>query len=189
MNRVSQRVSAAVAAAALVAAVVTDLVFPAVEAWWSEHSLTGAVVAGVLVLAVTVLIVDEVTASRQLRDRARVAAVQAVIVFGQVKRTGEALLAVTDPAENNDTDEEVRSLSTMLLIAAPALFDDPVAQVFMEQAQRFSATLLRVGQRRSAHGVSAVDRQLLSDQSAAMQAALGPLLARLKPEEATVLGE
>jgi len=37
--------------------------------------------------------------------------------------------------------------------------------------------------------VSAVDRQLLSDQSAAMQAALGPLLARLKPEEATVLGE
>jgi len=84
VNRVSQRVSAAVAAAALVAAVVTDLVFPAVEAWWSEHSLTGAVVAGVLVLAVTVLIVDEVTASRQVHDRARVAAVQAVIVFGQV---------------------------------------------------------------------------------------------------------
>lgn len=74
--------AATAAAMALLALVACDLWIRGVQVWWDRHSLIGSVVASLLVLAVTALIVDEVVARRQRRERAGSVAVQASIVYG-----------------------------------------------------------------------------------------------------------
>lgn len=175
---------AAVGAAAV--AVVTDLTTASVERWWNQHSIVAALVGSSLILAVTVLIVDEVTARRGIVERARVAAVQSVIVYGQALRTEEVLAASGVGAEGEDAAAEVRTLAFMLLTAAPALFDDPAARHFMERAERFSASLLRVGLSRADHAVSDDDRKRLQEAKEELRVAIQPMLARLGPE-ATIL--
>lgn len=149
MSRAPSRASALAALAAVIAVVVTGVTIPSVERWWNHHSVIADVVASMLILAVTVLIVDEVAARRGVKERGRVAAVQSVIVYGQALRTERALVSSGEGAEGADVATEVRTLAYMLLTAAPALFDDPAARHFMERAERFSASLLRLGLNRS----------------------------------------
>jgi len=83
---------------------------------------------------------------------------------------------------------KLRSLANILITAAPALFDDPSARAFMEQAQRLSAAMFRLNRNRSGHRVTDADRELLSERDDALRAALRPLLARLD-SDVTVLSE
>ncbi len=183
MSRAPTRIAAVVALAAVVAAVVTDLTVSAVDGWWNRHSLVGSVTSSVLILAITVLVVDEVNSRRQVRQRNRVAAVQALIVYAQVRQTARVVLAPPDQRESGDAAGEVRALASMVLTAAPALFDDPEARNFMEKAERFSMMLVRIGLGSADHDVTDADRAKLSQAKEDLSTAVQPLLARLDSRE------
>jgi hypothetical protein len=59
-------------ASGLVAIVACDLWIASFRDWWDRHSLTGSIVSSLLVLGVTALIVDEILARRQRRERAHI---------------------------------------------------------------------------------------------------------------------
>ncbi|MGB9112959.1 MAG: hypothetical protein WCF24_09570 [Acidimicrobiales bacterium] len=182
MHRAPLRVSAVVAMAALVTAVITDLTISSVSAWWTRYSFIGSVVSSVLILAFTVLVVDEVVSRRQVRERNHVAAVQAAIVYGQVLQTAKAVME-PGAANSEDAAGEVRALASMLLTAAPALFDDPEAREFMEQAETFSGMLLRIEVHGAGHKLTDADRAKLTKAKQTLSTAAQPLLARLNARQ------
>jgi hypothetical protein len=63
-----------------------------------DHALSTDAVAGLLVLLVTVLVVDQVVSSRQLNDRARAVAAQAAIMVTQAARSARAVSSAPIPA-------------------------------------------------------------------------------------------
>lgn len=171
---------------AIAAVVVTDLTIPGVGAWWDRHSLIGSFVTSMLILGVTIQVVDQVTARRKIKERERVAAVQALIVYGQALRTERVLRAPPDQPGNGDPESEVQALASMVLTAAPALFEDPAARTFMEKVERFSTLLVRMG-RRPGGELTEADRAGLVQTKDAMSAAVQPLLSRLQPHEVATL--
>jgi hypothetical protein len=133
----------------LVALVACDQWVPGVGSWWDHHSFTTDVVSSLLVLAVTVLIIDEVLARRQRQDRAVTVAVQSLIVYSQALRAYDSVMSrpdggSVDGAYTDEASDEVRSLAGMILVASPSLFDDPDARLFLEELQRMTAWLYRV---------------------------------------------
>jgi hypothetical protein len=180
-------VGGAATVAVAVATVVTALTVPGVGAWWNRHSLVGSFVASVLILALTVQVIDQVTARRSVKERERIAAVQALIVFGQVLRTEKVLMTPDDQRQSGDTVDEVRALASMVLTAAPALFEDPVARTFMEQIEHFSSMLIRIGLGRRGHEVTDADRAKVSESKASLTASFQPLLSRLDPHEVSAI--
>lgn len=145
-----RRVMAAAVALTLVALIASDLSIGRFRTWWDRHSLTGSIVSSLLVLAVTGLIVDEVVARRQRRERAISVAVQGLIVFGQARRACDAIMS-SDTADTRSSAaaEELRTLASMLLTASPSLFDDPEAHRFLDQVERFSISMFRAANRSS----------------------------------------
>jgi hypothetical protein len=183
VKRLARRVTAAAVAASLVVLVVCDLTIGSFQAWWDRHSLTANIVSSLLVLAVTALIVDEIVARRQRKERAMSVAVQALIVYGQARRTWNAVKS--SPAEGmgrgdgtGSVLEEWRALANMLLTASPALFEDPEARRFLEEVERFSGLILSRF-RRSDGTLADEDRQHLEAEFSKVEHAVGPLLARL----------
>jgi hypothetical protein len=191
VSPLQRRVAAAVALAALTATVVSDVWISRTRSWWERHSVTGSTVSSLLVLAVTVLVIDEVVARRGRNERARVVAVQGLIVYGQIRRSHDAVLAQGADGSGSDAAvDELRNVANMLLIAAPMLFDDPTARTFLEEAQRFSAIMIRIAVARTGTALTDRDRQRLSDGAARLQAAVAPLIARLpKPDAALLEGD
>lgn len=171
---------------AIAAVVATDLTLPGVGAWWDRHSLIGSFVTSMLILGVTVQVVDQVTARRKVRERERIAAVQAVIVYGQALRTERVLFASPDQPGNGDPESEVQALASMVLIAAPALFEDPTARDFMEKVERFSTLLVGMVRRREGQFTER-ERSTLSQAKSALSAAVRPLLSRFHPDEVAKL--
>jgi len=160
-RRSGLRPAAAVASAAvLLGLVVCDVWVAGVRAWWDHHSFTSCVVSSLLVLGVTVLIIDEVLARRQRKERGASVAVQALIVYAQALRTCDAVLAMAvvgagvgggaggGAAELGvsqvDVRDEVRNLASMILVSSPALFDDPEARLFLEEVQRLAGRMYGV---------------------------------------------
>lgn len=182
MREPVRRSAAATAAGVLLALVLSDLLVRRVRAWGNAHSLTESVVTSLLVLAIAALIVDEVVANRQRRERAVSVAVQALIVYGQARR---AVNAVSDRTEGIGTSprEELRSLATMLLTAAPSLFDDLDARRFLEEAERLSILLVRVASERSGDSVAAS----LELARARLDASVGPLVSRIPAHDRALL--
>lgn len=151
-----RRAAAGATAAVLLGLVICDVYVAGVRAWWDRHAFTSCVVSSLLVLGVTVLILDELLASRQRKERAGSVAVQAVIVYGQALQSCNAVMAIVSEgsdgqaAGGNEADledakvnahAEVHNLANMILVASPALFDDPEARLFLEEVQRFAATM------------------------------------------------
>ncbi|MGD0594883.1 MAG: hypothetical protein ABSB54_14535 [Acidimicrobiales bacterium] len=188
MNDLVRRLSAAVVAVTLVALVACDLWVGSVRAWWDRHSLTGSVVSSLLVLAVTALIVDEVLARRQRKERASSVAVQGLIVYGQARRAYAAVIA-TGTAEPPQVGarEELRTLATMMLTASPSLFDDPAARRFLEQVERFSVSMIRELSALAKGELSRAARERLEDQVSQLQVTVEPLLARIPTEDRSAL--
>jgi hypothetical protein len=91
------------------------------------------------------LIVDQVVRMRQLRDRSRVTAAQAAIVLFQATRATQAASdALSGSGDRTTGSEEVRTYTTMLLIAAPILIDAKTSRTFLEQAQQLGAQLVNI---------------------------------------------
>jgi hypothetical protein len=183
-----RRLSAVLVAVALLVLVGCDLWIGSVRTWWDHHSLTGSVVSNLLVLAVTGLIVDEVVARRQRRERGVSVAVQALIVYGQTRRAYEAITADAgdDPSSDRGPDE-LRTLAGMLLTAAPNLFDDPPARRFLEQVERFSVSMIRAVSPSSAPGPGADGRTKLTAELSEVKTAMEPLLARIPIKDRALL--
>lgn len=185
MGRVdpSRRITAAAVAAGLVVLVVCDLSIGTFQAWWDRHSLTASIVSSLLVLAVTALIVDEVVARRRRKERATSVAVQALIVYGQGRRTWNAVKSSAADGKGGGNGagsavEEWRALANMLLSASPALFEDPEARRFLEALERFSALLVS-RLHKSDGALAADDRQHLEAEFSKVEQAVRPLMARL----------
>jgi len=170
-------------AATLVTIVVCDLTLGGFRDWWDGHSLTGSVVSNLLVLGVTALIVDEILARRQRRERATSVAVQGMIVYSQAVRAYEALTGAgaKDGSESStDLGEEMRSLASMILTASPNLFDDPQARVFLENLQRVAGEMLRTLPTTGlTSGEPSARQASLAAAMSALSASRLPLLARL----------
>ena len=98
--------------------------------WWAARPLTTDTVAGLLVLLITVLVVNQLLTGRQARQRGHAVAAQAASSAGAVSS------AISGPGDRGAASDGFRTYMMMLLTAAPVLIDDPAARHFLEQAQR-----------------------------------------------------
>ncbi len=173
-------VAAVLAVTALVAMLVTDLWIASARAWWSRYSAATSVISGLLVVAVSGLIVEALIARRRRLDRARSVAVQAIIVYAQAERA----YAVVGSADGSNALalDEVRALSGMLLSASSVLFEDPVARPFLEQVQALTGSMFRA----AAAGPDTIASPHLREQLAAEMTLVktsSAALLRQLPEE------
>ncbi len=124
---------------ALVAGELTDA---GQRRWWAARPLTTDTVAGLLVLLVTILVVNQLLNRRQARQRGRAVAAQAAILAAQATRSAKAVSSVIDGSgDRGAASDGFRTYMMMLLIGAPVLIDDPVARHFLEQAQYLGAVM------------------------------------------------
>ena len=182
---------AVVIAAALVAIVACDLTLVGFRDWWNRHSVTSSIVASLLVLGVTALIVDEVLARRQRRERATSVAVQSLIVYAQALRAYETISNLGgEGADTGTVVDEMTSLAGMILTASPNLFDDPQARAFLEDIQQLAGSMFRVTRSIRTAGAVPAERQAALDAAMfAVKTTGAPLLARLPPEYRTTAEE
>jgi len=135
----------AVVSALVLALVLLEMLDRTFRHFWSDHPLTADTVAGVLVVAITVVVVDQVIHHRQVQAQSRAVGAHAAIMLSQAKRAVDATLAVRD--EDGDRDaasDATRTYLLVLLVGAPVLMEDPVARRFLEQAQVLAAELARI---------------------------------------------
>jgi hypothetical protein len=164
--------------------VVLDVADSSVSHWWAEHAFTASIVSGILVLAVTVLIVDRVVSRRQIRDRSRAIAAQAAILMSQATRATRAVISSLNGEGDRDAaGEELRTYATMLLIGAPLLIDAQLSRVFLEEAQALAGELARsLGLTRGAEATDEL-RGRLDAAVQRLRAASRPLLTLLDPAQ------
>lgn len=160
------------------ALVVLDLSVPSIHRFWSRHSFTSSVLAGVLVVLLTVLVVDRVVRVRELRNQSRAIGAQAAVILGQAGRTKDAVTTAKSDDDRDQADAELRTYTQMVLNSAPLLINATVPRTFLEAAQRVAAQLSRAlratgdEQRRQANA-------RLDDGVAHLREAAAPLLAVL----------
>ena len=165
------------------ALVVVELTDAGQRRWWAAHPLTTDTVAGLLVLLVTVLVVNQLLNRRQAGQRGHAVAAQAAILVAQAARSARAVSSVIDGSgDRGAASDGFRTYMMMLLISAPVLIDDPVARRFLEQAQYLGGVMARalVLIDRSTEG-AAVPGDSLDDAVQQLQSAAAPLLQLLSP--------
>ena len=163
--------------------IVSSLADAGVRTWWDSHSLTTDTVAGLLVLLITILIVNQLLNRRETGQRGHAVAAQAAIVVAQAARSAKAVSSVIDGSGDRDAASDgFRTYMMMLLISAPVLIDDPVARRFLEQAQYLGGVM--------AHTLALIDRSTggaatpggrLDDAMQQLQSSAAPLLQLLSP--------
>ena len=163
--------------------VILDSTDGGLRRWWGGHALTTDTVSGLLVLLITVLVVDQVVRYRQLSDRARAIAAQAVIVEGQASRAARVITqAVTGSGDRDSAAEEFRSYMVMLLVAAPVLIDAKVSRAFLEQAQSLGAEMARALALTGGKPDPADSARRLDRATKSLRTACSPLLQALDPQ-------
>jgi hypothetical protein len=170
--------------------VIADITDGALRRWWDAHPLTTDTVAGLLVLAITFEVADQVVRRRQVRERSRAVAAQAAIVVGQAARTCRALSAVLDGSGDGGTAvDEVQTYMMMLLVSAPLLIDNRVARNFLEQAQHLAGEMARaLSARARPGGAAAVATDRMGAAVDSLRAAAGPLLRPLNTDQLIAAG-
>jgi hypothetical protein len=165
--------------------VVLDITDRSVRRFWATHALSTDTIAGLLVLALTVLVVDQVVSRRQVADRSRAVAANAGIVLAQASRSVQAVTAARDHDEDRkNAADELRSYLQILMVGAPVFIEDPLSRRFLEQAQGLGGELARV---LSPSGFTAStlhsSARGLEQAVADLRAAASPLLAVLTTDE------
>ncbi|HEY6296781.1 MAG TPA: hypothetical protein VIX15_14055 [Streptosporangiaceae bacterium] len=186
-----------------------DLVDDGMRRWWDGHALTTDTVAGLLVLLITVLVVDQVVSLRQFNDRSRAVGAQVAIIMTQAERASrevsQAVAQGLGPGERDAASDEFRTYMIMLMVGAPVLIDAKVSRDFLEQAQYLGAELARAlavtakpadevaepaakaGQAPRSSGAAAVSPGRLDDAVKRLRAASTPLLQVLDPETRAII--
>ena len=163
--------------------IIVELTDAGQRRWWAAHPLTADTVAGLLVLLVTVLVVNQLLNRRQARQRGHAVAAQAAILVAQAARSAKAVSSVIDGSgDRGVASDGLRTFMMMLLTGAPVLIDNPVARRFLEQAQYLGAVMTRTLAviDRSPDG-AAVPSNSLDDAVQQLQSAAAPLLQLLSP--------
>jgi hypothetical protein len=179
-------VAAAAVTAVAAALVIADITVARFRHWWAAHALTTNTVTGLLVLAITVLVVNQVVRRRQERDRSRAVAAQAAILMSQARRSARTVTAVLDGSGDRDAaSDELRTYMIMLLVGGPVLIEGRISRNFLEQAQHLAAELARaLAAPAKAKGAPATGHgPHLDDAIKRLSAASAPLLQQLTPDE------
>jgi hypothetical protein len=166
-----------------VALVVGELTDAGQRRWWAARPLTTDTVAGLLVLLITVLVVNQLLIRRQNRQRGHAVAAQAAIMAAQAARSAQAVSALLDGSGDRDAASDgFRTYMLMLLTGAPVLINDPTARHFLEQAQYLGGLMARTLAviDKSPEG-TAVPDDGLQDAVRQLQSAAAPLLQLLTP--------
>ena len=163
--------------------VVGELTDAGQRRWWATRPLTTDTVAGLLVLLITVLVVNQLLNRRQSRQRGHAVAAQAAIMAAQAARSAQAVSALADGSGDRDAASDgFRTYMLMLLTGAPVLINDPTARHFLEQAQYLGGLMARtlavIG--KSPKGTTVPDDGL-QDAVRQLQSAAAPLLQLLTP--------
>jgi hypothetical protein len=151
--------------------------------WWATRPLTTDTVAGLLVLLITVLVVNQLLNRRQSRQRGHAVAAQAAIMAAQAARSARAVSALEDGSgDRGAASDGFRTYMLMLLTGAPVLINDPTARHFLEQAQYLGGLMARTLTEidKSPKG-TAVPGDDLQDAVRQLQSAAAPLLQLLTP--------
>jgi hypothetical protein len=176
----------AAAAVALVACVlmILDATEAGLRRWWDDHALTTDTVAGLLVLMITVLVVDQVVRLRQGNSRARAVAVQVAIVRTQANIASRAVSQVLAGSGDRDMAyEEFRTYTMMLLSVAPVLIGAATSRNFLERAQDLDAAMAQaLSVLATAPGQKKSSAAQLDDTLQALKSASTPLLQNLTAE-------
>ena len=164
------------------ALIVLDISGGSVHRYWSRHSFTANVLAGLVVLLLTVLIVDRVIQVRQLKNQSRAVGAPAALIVAQASRTVDAVKrAARSAGDRDEASGELRTYTQMLLTAAPLLIDAPVSRAFLEAAQHVVAELYWV--------LQAPDEKVESTKTQLdhaveqLREAAAPLVKALSPEQ------
>lgn len=174
-----------------VALVILDQADRGFRFWWVTHAFTTDTVAGVLVVLLTVLVVDQVVRRRQLLDRSRAISAQATIVAAQASRSAQAVSdAVSGSGDREAAGDAFRTYMIMLLVAAPVLIDAKVSRNFLEDAQRLGGEMGHVlaTMSRGPEGTAPSVKRLAA-AAQRLTAAAAPLMAQLTPEERNAVAE
>ena len=170
------------------ALVVLDISDGSVHRYLSAHSFTSSVLAGLLVLLLTVLIVDRVIRIRQLKNQSRAVGAPAALIVAQASRTVDAVTGAALSAEDRDeASGEVRAYTQLLLSSAPLLVDARVPRAFLEAAQHVAAELfraLRAGDEKVEATKTQLDRAVEQ-----LRAAAAPLLKALSSEQRAAISQ
>jgi len=182
----SRRLGGPPAAVALVACVlvILDLTDAGLRRWWDAHALTTDTVAGLLVLMITVLVVDQVVRLRQGNSRARAVAIQVAILMTQANTAAQAVSQVlAGPGDRDIAREEFRAYTMMLLAVAPVLIDATTSRNFLEHAQHLDGAMaVALNWFAAAPGQGKFPAARLDDALQALKSASTPLLKNLSPE-------
>jgi hypothetical protein len=163
--------------------VTLDIAVASVHRYWSRHSFTSSVLAGVLVLLLTVLIVDQVARIRQLRNQSRAIAIQAATIVAQAQRTADTIVDTSPSAEDREAAEnELRSYIQMLFTSAPVLIGAAAPRAFLETAQRAAGQLGAVLREAGAESVEHKKARVDAATNQVRRAA-APLIATLDREQ------
>jgi hypothetical protein len=163
--------------------VVGELTDAGQRRWWATRPLTTDTVAGLLVLLITVLVVNQLLNRRQSRQRGHAVAAQAAIMAAQAARSAPAVSALADGSGDRDAASDgFRTYMLMLLTGAPVLINDPTARHFLEQAQYLGGLMARTLAviDKSPKGTAVPDNDL-QDAVRQLQSAAAPLLQLLTP--------
>jgi hypothetical protein len=162
-----------------------ELLDRGVRRFSSDHPLTADTVAGVLVVAITVVVVDQIIRYRQIQGQSRAIGAHAAIMLSQARGAVEATVAVRDQhGDRAAAGDAVRTYLLVLLVGAPVLIQEPRARRFLEQAQVLAAELGRI---LSPADVDALPPSAfaggLDEAVKQLREAAAPLLAALSAEE------
>jgi hypothetical protein len=179
----ARRVAAIAAVVTLAVLVSFDFVDTGFRSFWDRHAFTASVVANLLVLAIAALVVDEVVAFRQRRQREVSVSVQGLILYGQARRAYRSVVG----GEESGGIEELRTFASMLLTASSNLFDDPDARSFLEEVQRFTGVMYSVLSTATDGKLSHDGEAKLSGQMARLDSAVKPLMSRIPPRDRSAI--
>ena len=176
----------AAAAVALVACilVILDLTDAGLRRWWDAHALTTDTVAGLLVLMITVLVVEQVVRLRQGNSRARAVAIQVAILMTQANTAARAVSQfLADSGDRDMAYEEFRTYTMMVLSVAPVLIDARTSRNFLERAQDLDGAMAQaLSLLATVPGQEKFLAARLDDTLQALKSASTPLLQNLTPE-------
>jgi hypothetical protein len=177
------------------ALVIGDLADAGMRRWWDGHALTTDTVAGLLVLLITVLVVDQVVSARQFNDRSRAVGAQVAIIMAQAERASrsvsQAVAQGLGPGDRDAASDDFRTYMIMLMVGAPVLIDAKVSRDFLEQAQAVAGEMARVlGVTAGPHDRTALPDARLENSVKRLRTASDPLLLAIDPQtRAAVRGE
>jgi hypothetical protein len=171
------------------ALVVLDLSDDAFRRWWSARAFTTDALAGILVVLITVLIVNQALGIRRDRERFRATAAQASMVLSQAIRASRAALSCAASRDRTAASDELRTYMIMLMLAAPILIESKTPRAFLEDAQKLGGMLMQFQNPELQLPVKTVASEAqLEEALHQVKAKAAPLLAPLTAEERTAAG-